>query len=537
MALTTIANRKTPSVPIQETFSAQAAAVGKKITTLFAHMAAVGATAMPYQAYLVTNVGSPSAAKAEVNALGGTNSQAGNMAAAFVQAALNNGNPVAFRIVFIPSYVSNFGPNQEATTAVKFLRSDMFVSCYPGGDSVNAATLLTFTTYVSGIDRDLTGQFGSFMTLGSIDPLATQEAYNFNSPMVIVAALPDSNTAAVPLLGSLTSGSAVVTAPSQAALSPTGTTTSGSAILTSVSSTAGIYSGASITGTGIPANTYVESVTVNTIQISQNCISTNSGESLTVTNLATAGVYPGAQVSGTGIPANTTVLSLNANSVTLSQNATSTATGEAIAVQNVVSQPAEVIAAAHAGGMMASQQPYNPLDGVNTGLVPPQKSSDWTAIDPAGASEAALNAGLSPLVVVNNVVQFLRTVTTWLLESDGITPVTAYFDWQELVAINDYKEIMFLVSQQPPFNGNPGGTKASISIANNFKDEGIHQAQLLEDAGMFQGVKTLAPLFQVQPSTTVRGRFDFYFPINVLPGLMVLAGNIQAQSVLGNFTL
>jgi hypothetical protein len=70
-----------------------------------------------------------------------------------------------------------------------------------------------------------------------------------------------------------------------------------------------------------------------------------------------------------------------------------------------------------------------------------------------------------------------------------------------------------------------------------LKDEVLREAQVFEDVGMFQGVKTLAPLFKIQPSTTSRGRFDFKIPVNVLPGLTVIAGNIQAVSDLGNFTL
>ncbi len=52
-------------------------------------------------------------------------------------------------------------------------------------------------------------------------------------------------------------------------------------------------------------------------------------------------------------------------------------------------------------------------------------------------------------------------------------------------------------------------------------------------------MKTLAPQFLVQPSLTSRGRFDFKIPVNVLPGLFVIAGNIQGVSgpSFGDFTL
>jgi hypothetical protein len=117
--------------------------------------------------------------------------------------------------------------------------------------------------------------------------------------------------------------------------------------------------------------------------------------------------------------------------------------------------------------------------------------------------------------------------------------VTAYFDWQDLVVLNDFREDCYLITQNPPFNNNPGGTKASQTIANLLKDEILRQAQDYEDQGAFQGVQTNAPLFLVQPSSTSRGRFDFKIPVNVIPGLMVIAGNIEAVSGanFGDFTL
>ena len=82
MALTDIADRKTPSVPIEITFGAGPIATGTKYTTLIGHMAASGGTGAAYQVHTVQNAGDPVAAKAEVDALAGTGSQIGLMAAA-----------------------------------------------------------------------------------------------------------------------------------------------------------------------------------------------------------------------------------------------------------------------------------------------------------------------------------------------------------------------------------------------------------------------------------------------------------------------
>jgi hypothetical protein len=541
--LTNISDRLTPSTPIEITFAAQPIATGRKFTTLFGHMAASGAVAAPYSVYNVVNVGDPAAALAEVNALAGAGSQIGAMAKAFVLA--NTGvtvarNIPAFRVVFLPSTELHFGPNQEAINAVKFLRSDMLVSCYPASDSTNLGTLQALCSLISGIDRDLQGQFGSFVMVGSIDPLATAEAYDINSNQCVVAFMPDSNTAAVAgVTGTTTSGSNVLSSVAQAAFTPTATLSSSSTTLTAVSSTAGIYPGASVTGTDIPSNTIVEAVTVNSLTISNFPTGNVSSETITVTNLPTAGIYPGAQVSGTGIPSGTVVESVGMSSLTLSNNASSSHSSESITVQNVISQPPEILASALAAVMMQSAFPYNPLQGMTVGgLVPPQISSDRIDVNPSGASEAALVAGLAPLYVqAGGTVGIIRTRTTYVLLPDNVTAVTAYFDWQDLVVLNDFREDCFAITQNPPFNNNPGGTKASQFIANLLKDEILREAQDYETQGAFQGVKTLAPQFIVQPSTTSQGRFDFQIPVNVVPGLFVIAGNIQAVSGIGNFTL
>lgn len=541
MALTDISDRLTPSAPIEFTFGAQPIATGKKFTTLFGHMTQAGGSGTPYQVYTVVNVGDAAAAQKEVDTLAGTNSQIGKMTAAFINSNViaARSNFPAFRVVLIPYSVANFGPNQEALNAIQFLRSDTLVSCYPASDSTNLTTLLDFTTTISGVDRDLQGQFGSFAHFGSIDSLSVSEDFNINSRYVIVDALPDTNNLSVDVMGTVTSSSAVITAVTSPTLSPTANTTSGSPDLTAISSTAGIYPGASISGTGIPTNSIVVSTTSSTITINQNATATGSAITLTINNsYGTIGIYPGAILSGTDIPTGATVLSVTSNSITMSAPATGSASNEAITVANQISQPAEIVAAASAAGLMSLAFPYNPVQGVEIGgLVPPQNTSDWIAINPNGASEQALVAGLSPLrVMPGNTVGYIRSRTTYNLLPDNVTPVTAYFDWQDLVIMNDFREGCYLIIQNPPFNNNPGGTKASQAVAGLLKNEILRLAQSFEDQGAFQGVQSLAPQFLVAPSTTSRGRFDFQIPINVIPGLYVIAGNIQAVTTF-DFTL
>lgn len=468
--LTSISDRLTPSVPIELTFGAQVVATGRKFTSLLGHRAASGGTGQDYAAIDVVNVGDPDAAKAEVDGYAGSGSQLGKMAYAFVSANSKAGrsNFPAFRIVIIPNATTDFGPADEALTALKFKRSDMIVSCYSAASSTLRGKVLDLVSLISGIDRDLVGQFGSHACFGSLEALSAAALYAVNNRYGIVAWLQDSNTALIAAVD--------------------GDIETGSKIISNIASTVGIYEGA--------------------------------------------------QVSGTGIAANSVVTKVNKDNVEISLAATSTATAEAIDFQNVVSQPLEIVAAAHAAGMMQSVFPYNPLQGMAIGgLIPPKKQSDWVAIDPNGSSEAALVAGLSPLTILPGaVVGFIRTRTTFTTLPGNIT-ATSYFDWQDLTIMNDFREVCYQVCQLPPFNNNPGGTKASQEIAAKLKDEILREAQQFEDNGGFQGVKTLSKLFLVQPSQTSRGRFDFKIPINVIPGLYVIAGNIEGVTGIGDFTI
>jgi hypothetical protein len=474
--LTDIADRLTPSAPIELTFGAQPIATGRKFAQLFGHMAASGSTVLPYSVYTVINVGNAAMAQAEVDALAGAGSQAGKMAFAFVNANQigGTGNFPAFRICFLANGDLHFGSSNQAITAVQGLRCDFLVSCYPTDDTTNKATLLALATLLSGIDRDLTGQFGSFVSLASVEPLDTQIAFADNSRLLVELPFPDSNTAAVDTTGNLTVGAQAD-------------------IIEGLATVVGIYPGAEVSGTGIPADTVVEQILDN--------------QSVMISNAAT--------IAGTDV---------------------------ALVFQNVISQPPEILASAQAAVLLGLAFPYIPVEGITLGgIIPAKVPSDQIIIDPSGSSEAALQAGLSPTYVQpGGTVGLIRSVTSFTtLTGPGDIRATAYFDWQDLVLMNDFKEDVFQITQNPPFNNNPGGTKASQFTANLLKDEILREALDYEDLGAFQGVKANAPLFIVQNSTTSRGRFDFKIPVNVIPGLMVIAGNIEGVSGadFGDFSL
>lgn len=397
MGLTNIADRLTPSTPIEITFGQQPLATGRKTATLIGHRAASGGTGTTYNAYDVVNVGDPAAAKAEVDGLAGSGSELGKMAEAFVKANSVPGRSAfpPFRVVLLANSDTGYGTSDEALTTIKPLRSDLIVSPYEvTAVTLNRTKLTDLCALISGPDRDANGQFGTTAVMASI----------------------------------VTSSTALA--------------------------------------------------------------------------LAADNVY-------------LTVPYLQDTSVT-------------------VSQAAAIVAAGVAGVMLGSQFPYLPLmDQWVGGLLPPAKKSDYILSGPTELSELALVAGLAPLKV--DAAGRVRMIRSRLTRTtiDGSTPATAYFDWQDLVTLYDFRELVYNRLQQPDLKPK----KASIQTAKLVKDEILRIAFAFEDAEAFQSVKALSPQFIVQPSTSSRGRFDFKIPVNVVPGLQVIAGNIEATTQFDAFTV
>jgi len=342
----------------------------------------------------------------------------------------------------------------------------MYVSPYDASLTTQRNKLRDLAALVSGPDRDLMGQFGSFATIASLLTSASALVFNADNQFEIIPWLQDTGTFSVTASGTLSTGFATIT--------------------------------------GLPS-TVLQSL------------------------------EPGFQVTGTGVPASTTVLTVIAGVVTMSHNATATgAESLTFTNPNPGAQDVGVVAAASAGVIMGTAFPYLPLDNAQIGgLLPPVLSSDRIAVGPTELSENALVAGLTPIRVdASGNVRFVRTRTT-RVTTDGSTPATAYFDWQDLVTLNDFREDVFNRLQAPDLKPK----KASITTAKLVKDEVIRIAKAYEDAEAFQSVAALAPQFIVQPSTSSRGRFDFQIPVNVVPGLHVIAGNIQATTAFDAFTL
>lgn len=187
------------------------------------------------------------------------------------------------------------------------------------------------------------------------------------------------------------------------------------------------------------------------------------------------------------------------------------------------------MAAAAAAVIAGNPAPFNPLDDVTLNDVPaPAITSDNITVGFGRESEVALNQGWTPLKVKpNGEVAFVRTVTGRISADGSGTPVvTSYYDVQDFQVLFFWRKTLFTRFSQPDFKQR----KASDDTAKNIKSETIRLAKLFEDQQMFQAVDQLAKQFVVARHSSDRSRFDVLTPVNVIPGLHVIATNVLATT-------
>lgn len=187
------------------------------------------------------------------------------------------------------------------------------------------------------------------------------------------------------------------------------------------------------------------------------------------------------------------------------------------------------VAAAAAARIAANGVPFNPLDDVTIRGVPaPKVVADWPTVGAGLESEVCLGQGWTPLFVKpNEEVAFVRTVTGRLsVDGTGSPVVTAYYDVQDFQVLYFWRKTLYTRFSQPDFKQ----AKASAEAGVNIKAEAIRLAVQFEDQNMFQAVSQLAKKFIVQRNASDRHRFDVLTPVNVIPGLHVIATNVQATT-------
>lgn len=192
------------------------------------------------------------------------------------------------------------------------------------------------------------------------------------------------------------------------------------------------------------------------------------------------------------------------------------------------------MAAAAAAKKASKPIPFNPDDNeVLLGVAAPAASGDWITVGLGLQSETALGLGWTPLRVKSNGdVAFVRTVTS-RITVDGVVTAGAYYDVQDFQVLYFFRKTVFSRLNQADLKQ----VKASIETAKLIKGEVIRLAQLFEDQGMFQAVGKLAAQFVVERSLTDRHRFDMKIPVNVVPGLHVVASNIAAGTQFDSFSV
>lgn len=182
-------------------------------------------------------------------------------------------------------------------------------------------------------------------------------------------------------------------------------------------------------------------------------------------------------------------------------------------------------ASAYAAMLAGNQIPFNPLNNQVIPNIPaPANRADWISVGAGMQSETALTQGWTPLrVLPNGNVAIVRARTT-RVTTDGTTPVTAYFDVMDFNVLYYWRQTLVTRFNQPDLMQ----AKASQLTASLVLSEVIRLATLFEEQGMFQAIAELAKQFVVQRNITDRSRFDVFTPVNVVPGLMVLATNVSA---------
>lgn len=192
------------------------------------------------------------------------------------------------------------------------------------------------------------------------------------------------------------------------------------------------------------------------------------------------------------------------------------------------------LAAAYAGTLGGNAVPFNPVDGLQVGNISaPVSTSDWITVGAGLESESALNRGWTPLQVLPNTdVVVVRSVTTRVTTGDGVTATTAYYDVQDFQVLYFLRKSIVSRFNQPDMQR----VKASAAEGKLVRGEVIGILSTFEDQGMLQAVEQIAPQVVVERNVSDRSRFDVFIPVNVTPGLHVIASNIQAGTQFDSFT-
>lgn len=193
-------------------------------------------------------------------------------------------------------------------------------------------------------------------------------------------------------------------------------------------------------------------------------------------------------------------------------------------------------AAATAAIIAGNAVPFNPVNDVVVGGQPASTVvADYPTVGAGLDSEVCLNQGWTPLrTFANGNVAIVRAVTGRLsTDGSGLTLVNSYYDVADFQVLYFWRKTLWTRQSQPDFKR----AKASANAARNLKGEIVRLARQFEDQTMFQSVTELAKQFVVQRNASDRSRFDVLTPVNVVPGLAVIATQVLAGTQFDTFTI
>jgi phage tail sheath gpL-like len=191
------------------------------------------------------------------------------------------------------------------------------------------------------------------------------------------------------------------------------------------------------------------------------------------------------------------------------------------------------IAAAYAAVLAGNISPFIPVDNYLIGGIAAPVLADRISVGAGLESETALAKGWTPLrTKPSDEVTIVRSVTS-RITIDGVVAAGSYYDVQDFQVLYFWRKTVFTRLNQPDLKN----VKASNETAKVIKGEIIRLASLFEDNEMFQYVGQLAKDFTVIRSLSDRHRFDVVTPVNVIPGLHVVATTVRAGTQYDTLTV
>ncbi|KGT95350.1 tail sheath protein [Erwinia typographi] len=180
--------------------------------------------------------------------------------------------------------------------------------------------------------------------------------------------------------------------------------------------------------------------------------------------------------------------------------------------------PCGILAAVYAATIAAEDDPSEPLDNaVLTGLDVTAQT-DWPM---RTEMEKALHNGLTPFNVVNNEVQLVRAISTYVKNSQGIDDPT-------LLDINTIRTLDYIrkawrtrMSQRFPNNG-----KLTDHRLRQIKSETLDVLYALQALEMVENIDTYKDQVTVTRNLQDANRADTAIPAPVVRGLHILTGTI-----------